>query len=114
MDQPMVNNFNFSIYLQMERSGVSEVTPQERLASFFKCIEETGITITDNVGWDTKMSPLMSEKEIRSLRNNNSLSERDKNGHFGEATYNHPNVIMMMKGHGKTNDEFCRDKFLCT
>jgi hypothetical protein len=98
----------------MERSGVSEVTPHERLESFLKCIEETGIAIRDNVGWETKMSPPMSEKEIHSLSNNNSLSARDKNGHFGEVTYNHPNVIMMMKGHGKTNDEFHRDKFLCT
>jgi hypothetical protein len=73
-----------------------------------------GITIRDNVGWETKMSPLMSEKQICSLINNNSLSARDKNGHFGEATYNHPNVIMMMKGHGKTSDEFHGDKFLGT
>jgi hypothetical protein len=111
MDQAMVNNFGFSIHLQMERSGVFEVTPQERPESFPKCTEEMSIMIRDNVGGETKMSPHMSEKEIHSLSNSSSLSARDKNGHFGEATHNHPNGIMMMKGHGKTGDEVHRDRF---
>jgi len=98
----------------MERSGIFEVTPRKRPESFEKCIEEMGITIKDNVGWETKMIPIMSEKEIFFLSNNNSLSAREKNVHFGEATYNLPNVIMMMKGHGKTSHEFHRDKFLGT
>jgi hypothetical protein len=58
------------------------------------------------------MIPHMNEKEIRNLSSKNSLSARKKNGHFGEATHNHPNGIMMMKGHGNTGDEFHRDRFL--
>ena len=70
--------------------------------------------IKDNVGGESKISPHMSEKEIDSLSSCSSLSERDKNGHFGEAIHNHPNGIMMKKGHGKTGDEFHRDRFLGT
>ena len=58
----MVNNFDLSIHLRMERSGLFEVTPQERPESFPKCIEETSIMIIYNVGGETKMSPHLSEK----------------------------------------------------
>jgi hypothetical protein len=61
MDQAMVNNFIFSIHMQMERSGVFEVTTQERPNIFQKCTEEMSITIRDNVGGETKLSPRMSE-----------------------------------------------------
>ena len=87
------------------------MTPQERPESFPICTEEMAITITGNVGGETKMSPHTSEKEICGLSNNNSLSARDKNGHFGEATHNHPNGIMMTKGHVKTGDKVHRDRF---
>ena len=43
MDQATINNFGLSTDLQMERSGLCEVTPQERPESFPKCIEEMGI-----------------------------------------------------------------------
>jgi hypothetical protein len=58
----------------MERSGVFEVTPEERTKSFPKCTKETGIMVRDNVRGDTKMS----EKEICNLRRSISLSEREK------------------------------------
>jgi len=57
------------------------------------------------------MSPHMSEKDIHNLSNNSSLSARDKNGHFGELTHNHPNGIMMTKVHGKNSDEVHIDIF---
>jgi len=107
----MVNNLHFPVHLWMERSEVFEVTPQEKRESFPKCNEETSINIRKNVGGETKMSAHMSEKKTRSLSNNSSLSARDKNGHFGEVTHNHPNGIMMKKGHGKTGDEVHIDRF---
>jgi hypothetical protein len=103
MDQAMVNNFGLCLYLWMERSGVFEVTPQERLDIFPKGTKEMGIMIRDNVGGETKMSPYMGEKEIHGLSSSSSLSAREKNGHLGEAARNRQNGIMMTKFHGKTN-----------
>jgi hypothetical protein len=70
------------------------------------------IIIIDNVGGDTKMIPYMGENEIHNFSNNSSLSARDKNIHFREATHNHPNGIMIVKGHGKTVDEVQKSRFL--
>jgi len=111
MDHPKVNNLNFYILPRTESNGVFELKPQERLDIFPNCTKEMGIMIIDNIGGETKMIPHMSEKEIHSLSSSSSLSARDKNGHFGEAIDNHPNGIMMMKGHGNIGDEVHRDRF---
>jgi hypothetical protein len=74
----MVNKFGFSIRPWMERSGLFEVTLQERLESFPICTKETIIKITDNIGGDMEMSPQMSEKEIHNLCSSSSLSAREK------------------------------------
>jgi hypothetical protein len=59
------------------------VTLQEKPNIFPKGTKENGIMIRDNVGGETKIIPYMGEKEICSLRRNNSLRARDKKFHFG-------------------------------